>query len=146
MKVFYLIFLTLLGLSSCKRHKEHISIWIENNSDLNSYMEFSTYIDDSLVDKRKINKDSIADNIQPFGVEFTPGKYKILIFRFVSSIRGESVRCVVNIDSISKSSLLHVNYVYRVLRKNPLVDQPDLQKDKLLRKDFYCELINKNRN
>lgn len=133
-------------LCSCGSDKENISVWIENNSDVNREIEVSTYLNDSLVDKRYIEKDSIADRVASFKIDLKlAGKKKESKFKFVSSIDQDQTSCVVNLDSINKSTLLHVNYVRRLLRKGYHFNNDTLKSDSIIRKEFYCELIKGNK-
>lgn len=140
MKLIYLIVISFL-LSGCGIHEKNIAIWIENDSDLYKSIEVSTFLDDSLMDKRHIEKDSIADRYSPFYLELNlPGQKKESTFKFVVSIDGDQTSCEINIDTLDKSTFLHVNYVERLLKKGAQFDNDTLKRDTVYRKDFYCEI------
>src|ERR1700753_2219495 len=124
------IYLFVLLLCSCKNDSKVIKIWIENNSDINRSIEISTYFNDSLIDKRNIVKDSIADRIRLFKVDLKlqDGKLKSVL-KFVSPIHGEKTSCFIYLDSLDKTSLIHVNYVESILKKGTLFDNVILNRD-----------------
>lgn len=111
----YLILLFAVGLTACGDHPRQVEIWIENNSDSARVVAFSTYMDDSLVDRRRVVRDSIADLIRSFVVTL-PGVRRPVRFRFVADSTHRETSCLVNPDSIRKSAFLNVVYVDRIMR------------------------------
>lgn len=92
-----------------------VEIWIENNSNFAKVVEFSTYMDDSLVDRRKvIREDSVADLIRSFRVNLPVSRS--VRFRFVADSCGRETECVVNPDSISREAFVNVVFMDRTLR------------------------------
>lgn len=133
------LYLLIVFLYCCNSNEESISVWIENNSDVKNRIEVATYLNDSLVDRREIIKDSIADRILPFRIKL-PSLRTQTVFKFVVSGSGEAM-CSVNPDSINHRTLLHVNYVERIFRKGSWLNNTILQKDSFIRQEFYCEIM-----
>jgi len=139
MKPFFLFFFLLC---SCKSNSRVLNVWIENNSDANKNIEISTYVNDSLIDKRSITKDSIADRVSIFKVDLKfPDTTRRCVLKFVSSSRGEETSCLVIADSLNKRTLAHVNYVERLFKKGDEYNFIVLKKDTVVRKEFYCEML-----
>ena len=135
-------FLFCFLICSCKSNSSVLNVWIENNSDENKNIEISTYVNDSLVDKRNITKDSIADRISTFKVDLNfPSVPKRYVVKFVSSPFGEETSCLLIADSLNKRTLMHVNYVKRLFKKGNELDNRILMKDTVVRKEFYCEIL-----
>lgn len=142
MKTFYFLFIPLIFLSSCEKNKKLVNVWIENDSNINNRIEFSTFLNDSLIDKRIIERDSVADRISTFKVELKLKDVKEQWkFRVVASVNGQETVCKVYADSINKVALLHVNYVERVIRKGNIIYQDTLKYDSIVQKQFYCEVM-----
>jgi hypothetical protein len=136
------IFIFFILLYSCKSNSRAINVWIENNSDLHKNIEISTYVDDSLVDKRFIAKDSISDRISTFKVDlnFSSSKTKKQL-KFISSLGGEKTSCFVIENSLNERALAHVNYVERLFKKGDEYNKIILKSDTVYRKAFYCEIM-----
>lgn len=142
MRIKHLLYLLIVFLCNCKSNEETIAIWIENNSDMKNRIEVTTYLNDSIIDKREIIKDSIADKVLPFRIKL-PSLRTQAVFKFV--IPGnEETRCLVKPDSINNKTLLHVNYVEKVFKKGSQFNKAILQKDSIIRKEFYCDIMYKD--
>lgn len=142
LKVFGLLFF-ILSFYCCKiKNGRTISIWIENNSAINKNIEVATYLDDSMVDKRNIMKDSIADRVLPFKIELKTStidrKYR---FRFVLPSYQEEVNCIAYEDSLKEATLLHVNYVEKIYKRGSHFENVTLNNDSIYDKRFYCEVL-----
>jgi hypothetical protein len=142
MKFSYLFYLILFFLYACKSDSKKIQIWFENNSDRSSVVEVSTYINDSLIDIRKVQQDSISDRVRAFDVKVIGDKFKKTSnLKFVLSGSNDETSCLINIDSMGKNKLVHVNYVERLLKKGYIINSDTLKQDSVVRKEFYCEIL-----
>lgn len=139
MKVQYFISFVIFFIFSCRNIEKSINVLIENNSDLNEKIDVAIYVNDSLVDNRSVNRNSIADSFLPFkiGIE---NEDKKVVLKFILS-ENEMTSCIVNADSICERTLVHVNYVEKLFKKGYEFNKTVLLKDSIIRKDFYCEIM-----
>jgi len=137
-----LVLTIILSLPSCKKDKQTIRVWIENNSTINNNLEVRTYLNDSLLDTRNIQKDSVADRVKPFEISYN-STGKILNVSFVIVGTNEKTSCSINIDSLTPRSLVHMNYVEKGFKKGDQYNNAILQTDSIIDKRFYCEIMQK---
>lgn len=117
---FYLLLLFAALPVACHDRPKKVEIWIENASDPGKVVSFSSYMGDSLVDRRKVGRDSVAGRIASFMVEVPlpldrtrpSGRSQ---FRFVADSNRGEVDCMVNLDSIGAEAFIHVFFVDRTV-------------------------------
>ena len=111
MKHLFLLLLCAVLPAACDHHKK-VEIWIENASDPGRVVSFSSYMDDSLVDRRKVGRDSIVGRILSYVVYVPASRLSSKSrFRFVADSNRGEVDCTVNLDSIGVEAFIHVFFV-----------------------------------
>lgn len=133
---------TFALLASCGPSKKTLEVWIENSSDLHDSIEVLTYLDDSLMDKRIVRRDSIADAYSPFLIDYNmSGNKKEHVLRFAIPDLQKQTSCLISTDSVAKGVWIHVNHVEQVWRKGRQIENEVLERDSVYDNSFYCEII-----
>lgn len=139
MKYFYCCVVIVLSFTACIPERKNIGVWIENSSDRYDSLEILTYFADSLVDKRLIVRDSIADRIRTFNVEI--GTSDQTQFRFRSNTHNSEIRYTVHRDSLKPKSILHVNLVEKRIHGELKIDSTHSLSIMFQPINFYAEII-----
>ena len=138
------IFIFVIGIvflaCSCWNTQKTITIAIENNSDIKTNIEVSTYLDDSLIDKRLIKRDTFNVSFSIFKMTVQTGK-KSSIVKFELSNSGQKAECRIKPDSINNNSVIHVNYIETLFKKGYQYKSKILNKDTVVREELYCEVM-----
>ena len=142
MRLQFCIFCIIFFFYSCFDKDKVIKIAIENNSDLKHSIEISTYLGDSLIDKRMIKRDTSKVSFSNFEVNLSKAEGK-KEFSFIVTGSNERTNCIVFLDSLDKTALLHVNYLEVLFKKGYQYKSEILTKDTVVQKEFYCEIMNK---
>jgi hypothetical protein len=109
MKHLYLLLLYASLLGACD-HRKKVEIWIENVSVPGKAVQFTSFMGDSMIDRRNVARDSVADRVLSYFVYLPAGSSGERRFRFLAEGNKAETGCAVCIDSLKKGAFLHVRY------------------------------------
>lgn len=145
MKKLVIILFSISFLYGCGTSaKRSIIIRFENNSDLDTVLTIDTYLDGQNIKSTSVKRDllNIYDtsvNISVKGVE----KQKVEL-QFIIESTHDTASCIISPQQADRLGYIHVNFVKKVFEKGYLVFDKILDKDSVVHRDFYCELIDKS--
>jgi hypothetical protein len=136
-------FLCLLAgfsiLGSCKG-SDNLNIYYENCSDVNEKVSVETYLDGKLIDTRDVIKGDTLVKMDNLKLKLSDiGDTVKLQFRIQG--KGYHSECNFSKNAITQNSWVHVNLREILFRKGDQVPGQVLEKDSLIEKEFYCELV-----
>jgi hypothetical protein len=134
--------LYLLILFSCNNKPQKISIWMENGSDVKEEVSVSISINGTPIDTILIRRDSIADKFQLFYMNI-PADNKSVSFLFNVIGTKEEAICIVQPDSLSDESFIHVNFSEVLFKKGYLYNSTILLKDTIVERKLFAKILYK---
>jgi hypothetical protein len=137
-KITYLVLFILAG---CFTKRSEVVVYMENNSDLDSVINIKTLINGKFYKVVPVKRNTIAVKLVPLIVKF-PDKMDTVKLTFINSNRGDSSSCVVRREILSPKTWVHVNFNQVVFRKGRRFYDRILERDTLMGREFYSEIIN----
>jgi hypothetical protein len=140
MRLLFIIFVLAFINSQSKQSFENISIYFENNSDLEKSIFIDTYINEKFYRTVSVrNLDNVYDT--SLQIHFDKSKLKYLHFMFIVPSSNDTAKCVISVQEINKINHVHVNLVKAVFQKGFDYAGRVLTKDSVVHKIFYSEVL-----
>lgn len=132
----------LLMFTSCfLKTTNKMAICIENNSDVDSVVNIKTLVNGKFYKLVPVKRNFTIVHFERFFIEF-PAKTNNVELTFVVDRSKDTAKCIIHKDSLTAKSCIHVNFNETVFRKGNQIYDQILQKDSLIQKAFYCEIVN----
>lgn len=142
MKIVFILIALFFIFERCnKENNKSISIYFENNSDLDSSLIIDTYINGSVYKAVTIKRNSQKIYDTSLKASFNQKKNKNLQLMFIVESSKDTTSCIIPADKIDSVYYLHVNYVRTVLQKGFVIYNRVLDKDSIAYRGFDCEPI-----
>lgn len=129
----------ILILGSCKG-SENLNIYYENISDVNEKVSVETYLDGKLIDTRVVSKGDTMVKMDNLKLKMSDiGDTVNLQFRIQG--KGYHSECNFSKKGITQNSWVHVNLREILFKKGDHIPGQVLEKDSIMEREFYCELV-----
>lgn len=132
--------LMLIALCCCNKKGNDIVVLFENNSDVDSIINIETYIDDDFYKSVQVKRDTTRVRYEELLIK-PPTEKKNVKLLFVIGKSKDTASCIVYKPVLNKKSYVHVNFNELLFKKGFNYLGQMLQKDSIVRKNFYCEII-----
>lgn len=132
--------LTLLLFMSCKNSKS-LNIYYENGSDINSEVIIETFLEDNLIDNRTVRRGDTLIHWELLSIKLPKSDDSIRL-RFKVPETNYNSECTISKSQISSKTWLHVALKEVVFKKGDRIPGKILEKDSIMERKFYCELVN----
>lgn len=128
----------LLFLVSCNQNKT-LNIFIENGSASQKTIPVEVYVNDSLYKIVTVNQGENVIRSKHIGVLISASTITKVGFKISNTEYG--TQCSVKPRSLTNKTWMHVALSEIVFKKGYKYGDRILDKDTMLKKDFYCELV-----
>jgi hypothetical protein len=130
---------------SCESVKDNsISIYFENNNDLDSTLIIDTYVNGEMCASTKVNRNTTRLYDASEIVKFKENGNEAVSFKFIVKSKEDSTTCTIQNNQLDSIYYLHVNFVTTVFAKGFTVFDRVLEKDSVAHHEFSCQPILKN--
>jgi hypothetical protein len=131
----------LLMCFGCKT--KHIEIIIENSSDISDSISIDVMLDSAVLYKNiSVKKDKEKLKFESVNIDFPENKTDVRL-NFRMNNTGELTGSTVIKDSIKQKAIIHVNFLEVRFLKGFELGTRVLDKDSIVRREFYSEIIYK---
>jgi hypothetical protein len=130
----------MIVASSSGSSKKQIKVFIENASDGRQSIEVGIYLNGSLMDTKRVDRDTLKISYASLDLNL-PGGSKQSVIQFKIPKSGEVAECSIDPDSLSQHSRVRVVLIETVFKKGWRFNTVTLDKDSIVRKDFDCQVI-----
>jgi hypothetical protein len=134
------IYLFLFGFS-CAFQKRELTISLENSSSVNRKIVIETLLGVNTIDKREVVKGENVVNFESFNLAL-PNNTDSVCLQFKVLGTNYVTKCNFLQSQIKKRSWVHVNFSEVLFRKGYKLFERILDKDTVIERRFYCELMN----
>ncbi|MCP9749776.1 hypothetical protein [Ferruginibacter sp. HRS2-29] len=139
---FFLYSILILVGSSCNNSSGYITVLLENNSDTRPAIEIVTNVSDTLYAKHIVKRNKEQISYTEFKIT-QPVKWDEIKLTFFVNGGLDTASCSIVRDSIKKNTTVHVNLNEVLFKKGDSYNGYTLDKDTVVKKQFYSEVIYK---
>jgi predicted transcriptional regulator len=140
-KCYVVTFCLLTTFFGCK--KKQIEIIIENSSNVTDSLSINVMLENKLIFKNiHVKRDRNKITFEVLRIDFPKGKTTASL-NFTLNNTGEMTQSLVSRDSIKQKATVHVNFLEVRFLKGFALGTKVLQKDSIVRREFYSEVIYK---
>lgn len=132
-------FLLIFFFISCNNRK-NITIAIENNCNASEQLVFYVYRGKVLIKSLLVPHSKTSISYVSTSIEIEP-PYDNIALTFKIKERTDSTNLNISGKELTKSKIIHVNFVEQILKKGAKSGNSILAKDSIVYKDFYSELM-----
>lgn len=137
------VYLILLIFSGCLTKRiNNITVYFENNSDVDSVINIKTFINDRFYKVVSVKRNITVVRYEKLIIDI-PVKTDNVILTFVITNTGDSTNCVLNSEMLRTESSVHVNFNETIFKKGFNYLGQILRRDTIVRHEFYSEIIAK---
>ena len=137
-----LIGLVIILLTACSiPNKKEVTVYFENNSDMDSILTIKTYLNDTFYKTIQVrrNRSKIYDT--SLIVSYEQVNNNSLKLKFMVDNKQDSTSCLLPVAEKDTVSYVHVNFLTIVFKKGYVVYEKTLERDSVVEHQFYCELV-----
>ena len=138
---FVRFFLICLISLNCKTRNREITISIENSSHIQKKIVVESLLNGHSIDKRDVVKGENTVHLESFKIPISNNQDSISIaFKVLGT--QYNAKCNFSPKQITNATWIHVNLNEIVFKKGYEYNGRILEKDTIIEKFFYCELVN----